>query len=126
MRSHRRNYNYRPISLISCFSKIFEKILVLHITKFLNLNNSLSNSQFGFNPNKSITDHMLHFFSTFNSSLSQNLSIHTVYLNLFKPFDTVSHPKLIYKLNKSVFIIILFVGYKIIYPIENFMFVLIM
>ena len=65
----------------------------------LNLNNILSNSQFGFVPNRSITDHMLHFFST--SALSQNVGIHTIYLDLSKAFDTVSHPKLIYKLNKN-------------------------
>ena len=71
---------------------------------------------------------MLLFFSTFNSVLSQNVGIHTVYLDLSKACDTASHPKLIYKLNKIGLhmIIVLFVGYKIIYLIQNFMFVLIM
>ena len=92
----------------------------------LNLNNILSNSQFGFVPNRSITDHMLHFFSTFNSALSQNVGIHTIYFDLSKDFDTVSHPKLIYKLNK------IGLHYDIVCLIQNylcirkFMFVLIM
>ena len=45
-------------------------------------------------------DQILHFFSTFNSVLSQNLGNHTLYLDLYKAFDTVSYQKLIYKLNK--------------------------
>ena len=43
---------------------------------------------------------MLHFFSTFNSALSQNVGIPTIYHDLSKSFDTVSHQKLKYKLNK--------------------------
>ena len=91
----------------------------------LNLN-ILSYSQFGFVLNRSITDQMLHFFSTFNSALSQNVGIHTIYLDLSKAFVTVSHPKLIYKLNK------IGLNYNIVCLIQNylciikFMFMLIM
>ena len=40
--------NYRPISLLSQFSKIFEKISNERLQQFLNANNILSNSQYGF------------------------------------------------------------------------------
>ena len=40
--------NYRPISLLSQFSKILEKLFNERLQQFLNTNNILSNSQYGF------------------------------------------------------------------------------
>ena len=50
--------NYRPISLVACFSKMFEKVIVVHVTDFLLRNNILNPNQFGFVPNKSISDQL--------------------------------------------------------------------
>lgn len=41
-------HNYRPISLINNFGKIFEKCLKERLIKFLNNNNILNKNQFGF------------------------------------------------------------------------------
>ena len=40
--------NYRPISLLSCFSKIYEKAKYERLTKFFNENGLLFLSQYGF------------------------------------------------------------------------------
>ena len=40
--------NYRPISMLSVFSKIFEKLIHKEMMSFLNANSILSDSQFGF------------------------------------------------------------------------------
>ena len=40
--------NYRPISLLSCFSKIIEKIVGSRLTAFLDTNNLISKAQYGF------------------------------------------------------------------------------
>ena len=40
--------NYRPISLLSVFSKIFEKILHHYLVEWLNVNHPLTESQHGF------------------------------------------------------------------------------
>ena len=40
--------NYRPISILLCFSKILEKIMYNHFYKHLNENNILYKKQFGF------------------------------------------------------------------------------
>jgi hypothetical protein len=45
--------SYRFISLLCVFAKIFEKLLIDRINWFLNINNSLSENQFGFRPQKS-------------------------------------------------------------------------
>ena len=40
--------NYRPISVLPVFSKIFESLMYIRLTKYVTKNNILSNSQFGF------------------------------------------------------------------------------
>ena len=44
--------NYRPISLLSVFSKIFEKIVHQQLYAFLNLKSVIYESQFGFQKKK--------------------------------------------------------------------------
>ena len=50
--------NYRPISLLSIFSKTFEKPMYRRLYKFLEIHNILYSQQFGFQENHSI-DHAL-------------------------------------------------------------------
>ena len=47
--------NYRPISLLSVFHKILEKLMANRVLKFLNINSVLYNYQFGFRRNYSTT-----------------------------------------------------------------------
>ena len=41
-------YNYRPISLLPAFSKIFEKAVFIQLYEYFNKNNLLYKSQYGF------------------------------------------------------------------------------
>ena len=50
--------NYRPISVLTCFSKLLEKIMYKRIIKFVEKNNILSNHQYGFRQNRS-TEHAI-------------------------------------------------------------------
>ena len=50
--------NYRPISLLSNLSKIFEKIMYKRLEQYLESNNLICNHQFGFRKNHS-TEHAL-------------------------------------------------------------------
>ena len=45
--------NYRPISVLSFFSKVFEKVMYNHLIDFIDDNNILSKHQFGFKKNHS-------------------------------------------------------------------------
>ena len=40
--------NYRPISILPFFSKVFEKIVANHVIEFLDKHNILYEKQFGF------------------------------------------------------------------------------
>ena len=64
--------NYRPISLLPIFSKIFEKIIYTRMYDFLDINNLLYNKQFGFR-NKHSTSHALISLTELNDLLCQKL-----------------------------------------------------
>ena len=52
--------NYRPISITSIISRVFERILVEHINFYLSPTNYIiSESQFGFRPGKSVESQLL-------------------------------------------------------------------
>ena len=53
--------NYRPISLTSQFSKIFEKILKVRMFSFLDKNSLINNSQFGFQKSISTCDALINY-----------------------------------------------------------------
>ena len=48
--------NYRPISVLSCFSKLLEKLMYERLIKFIDKNDILSEHQYGFRKNRS-TEH---------------------------------------------------------------------
>ena len=45
--------NYRPISVLSCFSKILEKLMYKSVVKFLDKHSILSENQYGFRKKRS-------------------------------------------------------------------------
>jgi hypothetical protein len=47
--------NYRPISLLTSFSDIVEKIIYRRLYQHICVNNILTNEQFGFRPQSSTT-----------------------------------------------------------------------
>ena len=63
--------NYRPISLLSSFSKIMEKIIAARLIEFLDNNNILSKWQFGFRTAQSTTHPMVHFLNKISDSLNK-------------------------------------------------------
>jgi hypothetical protein len=50
--------NYRPISLLSIFNKLFEKLVSIRLLDFLEKNNIFFDKQFGFR-NKYSTEHAI-------------------------------------------------------------------
>ena len=92
--------NYRPISLLSSFSKIIEKIVATRLTNFLDTNNLISNCQYGFRKNHSTLHPLVHFLNDVSSALDRKEHTVAIFCDLRKAFDTVSHSILLSKLKK--------------------------
>ena len=92
--------NYRPISLLSAFSKILEKIVAIRLLTFLNTNEILSKWQFGFRAGHSTSHPMVHFLNKITDSLNDKKHTVAIFCDLKKAFDTCDHDILFKKLKK--------------------------
>ena len=87
--------NFRPISLINCFGKIFEKTIKSRLLNFLNANNILSTSQFGFLEGRGTNEAIFDFVSEVSNNLNNGINTLAVFLDLARAFDTVPHDALL-------------------------------
>ena len=90
--------NYRPISLLSTLSKIFEKLMCTRLKNHLFFNNVLHDNQFGFRTNCSTSDAIAQFLDGCYDSLNCRKVTVSVFLDLSKAFDTLDHKILVQKL----------------------------
>ena len=88
--------NYRPISLLSSFSKLFETV----VHKFLSFSfrNLLIPNQHGFVHGRSTTTNLVTFMSTASRVVCSQGQLDVVYFDLSKAFDLVDHKILLAKL----------------------------
>ena len=91
--------NFRPISLLNIFSKIFEKVMKVYLVGFLETHNVLSKSQYGFQRDKRTEDALKFFSSNIYKQLDTSNSVLSIFIDFSKAFDTVPHNILINKLN---------------------------
>ena len=74
--------NYRPISLTSHITKLFERILRRSIVTFLEANLRIHNSQHGFRPSRSCLTQLLHHLDSILSIIETNQNADVIYLDL--------------------------------------------
>ena len=91
--------NYRPISLLTCLSKVLEKIVFKRTSKFLNTHKLLYQLQFGFREKHCTTHAMLTMLNKITSCFDRYEHTVGVFLDFSKAFDTINHDILLYKLS---------------------------
>ena len=91
--------NYRPISITSSCCKVMESIIHDSMSSYLLSNDLISDSQHGFLKKRSTLSNLLYSIRHWLSSLNSGKSIDIIYVDFAKAFDSVSHTKLLHKLN---------------------------
>lgn len=92
--------NYRPLSMLNFYAKVIERIMYNRILTFMEKNNFLYKSQYGFR-RRSGTDNAAHEVITFiRDGLNDGMKVSAVFIDLKKAFDLVDHKVLIEVLEK--------------------------
>ena len=97
--------SFRPISLTSCVSKLFERIILSRLLFFLESNSILCCCRAGFHPGRSTLDQILYLSQSisngFNKPRPGSRTILST-IDFSTAFDSVWHPALFHKLISAV------------------------
>lgn len=102
-KSHKIIDNFRPISLLPLFSKLMEKLMKVRCMEFIQDNNIMYSSQYGFRSGCSTSDAILHLVDNCVAALDKRLYTITVFLDFSKAFDTVNGDIMLLKLDNLGF-----------------------
>ena len=91
--------NYRPICLTCVCGKLMESIISDHLLAFLLDNKLISRHQHGFLSKRSTCTQLVESLQDWVMALKSKKAIDIAYIDFKKAFETVSHPKLLHKLN---------------------------
>ena len=92
--------NYRGITLISCFAKLFTSVLNKRLETWSKENDNSSDAQFGFKANHSTIDAVFILKFLIDQQLQTKKKLYCAFIDLKKAFDSVSRLSLWYKLIK--------------------------
>ena len=92
--------NYRPISILNPFAKLFEKCLLDQLNNYFVSNNLISPNQYGFKKNCSTNEAVLDIYNKLLDNMDRKLITCSIFLDLRKAYDTINHTILIKKLEK--------------------------
>ena len=89
--------NYRPITVLPIFSKIFEKLTLSRMISFMKRHKILTNCQYGFREGRSTTHAIIDLMSHLMPAYHNKVYSACFFLDLRKAFDTISHKLLFLK-----------------------------
>ena len=83
--------NYRGITIVSCFGKLFTSILNQRICAFLEANNLLGSEQAGFRKGHSTLDHIFTLHCLIDVYLRKKKKLFCAFIDYRKAFDSIQH-----------------------------------
>ena len=94
--------SYRPISLLSCMSKLFEKLLLKRLKPIIEEKQLIPDHQFGFRTKHSTIDQVHRVTNVINKAIEEKHYCSGVFLDVAQAFDKVWHKGLLLKLREQL------------------------
>ena len=91
--------NFRPISILPVFSKIFEKVVLKRLVSYLETAEILCEQQHGYRKGHSTVKAIVTFMEEVFAGMDRSAKSSAIFLDLSKAFDCVNHDILINKLH---------------------------
>ena len=90
--------NYRPVSMLPIFGKLFEKIIYSRLYSFLMTKNIICGQQFGFRKHHSTSHAINYSVNLILDGIQSQKHVLGIFIDLSKAFDTINHGILLEKL----------------------------
>ena len=90
--------NYRPISITSVLSKVFEPLVAVRLGRFMECSGVLPTTQFAYRKGLGTCDALLCVSHTLHSALESGQEARIMQLDFSAAFDRVNHLGILYKL----------------------------
>ena len=90
--------NYRPISLLTAISKIFERITYSRLVQHFECNNYFTTAQYGFRKELHIENAVFSLLDRITALIDKQQRVGGIFCDLTKAFDCVDHNILLHKL----------------------------
>lgn len=94
--------NYRPITILSNFSKSFESLIYKTISAYIFVR--LSPLQHGFVRGRSTATNLMCLTQSIAETLDNSGQVDVIYTDFSKAFDSINHELLLHKLNLSPYL----------------------
>ena len=91
--NHQLIQNYRPISVLNFFSKVYETVIYNNLLHFIMENNIVYDKQFGFRKGHLTSHTIITLVNKVSKSLDKGKIVGGVYLGIFVKHSTVYHTK---------------------------------
>ena len=91
--------NFRPISVLSSISKVFEKVIFKQIHHYFKINNLYYSGQYGFREMHSTQLAVVELIDRIITDMDSGKVPLNIFIDLSKAFDTIDHDILLHKLH---------------------------